>query len=144
MSAAIEHLPAGKPRYLMGVGDPVSMVEAVARGIDMFDCVLPTRLARHGTALTGSGRVQLKGNRFARDDSPLDPVCSCTTCGRYSAGYLRHLLVVGEATGGRLLTIHNLSWILRLVDRIRASITEGTLTALRKEVAEAWTGRALR
>ena len=144
LAAALGHLPEDRPRYLMGVGDPVSMVEAVALGIDMFDCVLPTRLARHGTALTGDGRVQLKGSRFARDESPLDPDCGCSTCRRYSAGYLRHLLLVGEPTGGRLLTIHNLMWILGLVDRIRSAIVEGTLAALRKEVAEAWSGRSLR
>ena len=144
MAAAIDHLPRDRPRYLMGVGDPVSMVEAVALGIDMFDCVLPTRLARHGTALTGGGRVQLKGNRFARDDGPVDPGCACTTCRRYSAGYLRHLLVVGEPTGGRLLTVHNLAWVLALVERIRTAIGDGTLAALRKELAEAWNGRSLR
>lgn len=143
MAAALEHLPADAPRYLMGVGDPVSMVEAVALGIDMFDCVLPTRLARHGTALTLSGRVQMKGSRFARDDSPVETGCICSTCRRYSAGYLRHLLLVGEPTGGRLLTVHNLAWTLRLVDRIREAIVDGTLGTLRKEVAEAWSGRSL-
>lgn len=144
MAAALDHLPPDRPRYLMGVGDPVSMVEAVALGVDMFDCVLPTRLARHGTALTGEGRVQLKGSRFARDDSPLDPACNCSVCRRYSAGYLRHLLLVGEPTGGRLLTIHNLSLILDLVDRMGAAVRNGTLRQLRKEVAETWTAGPLR
>ncbi|HET6965036.1 MAG TPA: tRNA guanosine(34) transglycosylase Tgt [Acidimicrobiales bacterium] len=144
MAAALEHLPAGLPRYLMGVGDPVSMVEAVALGVDMFDCVLPTRLARHGTALTGAGKVQLKGSRFALDDSALDPSCGCTTCGRYSAGYLRHLLTVGEPTGGRLLTVHNLRWILDLVDRVRFAIVNGTFEQVRKEVVAAWTSGSLR
>jgi queuine tRNA-ribosyltransferase len=144
LAAALAHLPLDRPRYLMGVGDPVSMVEAVALGVDMFDCVLPTRLARHGTALTGAGRVQLKGRRFARQSDPLDPACSCPTCRRYSAGYLRHLLSVGEATGGRLLTVHNLSWILDLVERIRGAIVEGTLHKLRSEVAAVWSGRGLR
>ena len=144
MAAALDHLPEDRPRYLMGVGDPVSMVEAVSLGIDMFDCVLPTRLARHGTALTGAGRVQLKGSRFARDDSALDPGCGCRVCRRFSAGYLRHLLLVGEPTGGRLLTIHNLSWTLELVDRIRAAIEGGSLEGLRKEVVETWNGGTLR
>ncbi len=144
MASALEHLPTDRPRYLMGVGDPVSMVEAVALGVDMFDCVLPTRLARHGTALTSEGRVQLKGRRFADQQDPLDPACSCPVCGRYSAGYLRHLLTVGEPTGGRLLTIHNLSWLLALVDAIGAAITAGTLSALRKSVAEVWKSRPLR
>ena len=141
MEAALVGLPPDRPRYLMGVGDPVSMVEAVARGVDMFDCVLPTRLARHGTALTSAGRVQLKANRYARQDGPLDPACPCPVCARYSAGYLRHLLTVGELTGGRLVTIHNLAWTLALVDRMREAVAAGTLSLLRKEVGEAWSGR---
>ncbi|MDA8047534.1 MAG: tRNA guanosine(34) transglycosylase Tgt [Actinomycetota bacterium] len=144
MAAAIEHLPPDRPRYLMGVGDPVSMIEAVALGVDMFDCVLPTRLARHGTALTAGGRVQLKASRFARRSGPVDDTCGCPVCSRYSAGYLRHLLVVGEPTGGRLLTIHNLSWLLALVERIGRAVGTGTLESLRKDVAEAWSGTTLR
>jgi queuine tRNA-ribosyltransferase len=144
MAAAIEHLPADRPRYLMGVGDPVSMVEAVALGVDMFDCVLPTRLARHGTALTGTGRVQLKATRWSREDRALDPECQCSVCGHYSAGYLRHLLLIGEPTGGRLLTLHNLSWTFALLQRIRDAVASATLGRLRKEVGEAWSGRPLR
>jgi queuine tRNA-ribosyltransferase len=144
MAAALEHLPADRPRYLMGVGDPVSMVEAVALGVDMFDCVLPTRLARHGTALTSAGRVQVKGRRFATVDDALDPDCGCPVCRRYSAGYLRHLLVVGEPSGGRLLTLHNLTWILALVERMKEAIRAGRLADLRSEVAETWTARPLR
>jgi queuine tRNA-ribosyltransferase len=144
MAAAVEHLPGDRPRYLMGVGDPVSLVEAVALGIDMFDCVLPTRLARHGTALTADGRVQLKGSRFARQRDPVDPTCGCPVCRRYSAGYLRHLLTVGEPSGGRLLTIHNLTWLLALVDRIGRAVEAGNLETLRKDVAATWTARPLR
>ena len=144
LAAAISTLPADRPRYLMGVGDPVSIVEAVALGVDMFDCVLPTRLARHGTALTAEGRVQMKASRFARDDRPVDPGCACPVCARYSRGYLRHLLMVGEPTAGRLLSIHNLCWLLDLVARIGAAIGAGTLNSLRREVAEAWNARALR
>jgi queuine tRNA-ribosyltransferase len=144
LEAALGPLPPDRPRYLMGVGDPVSMVEAVALGVDMFDCVLPTRLARHGTALTGLGRVQLKASRFAREGGPVDPACRCPVCRRYSAGYLRHLLMVGEPTGGRLLTIHNLSWVLDLVEKVRAAVTSGTLDRLRNEVAEAWKAPPLR
>lgn len=144
LAAAISVLPADRPRYLMGVGDPLSMVEAVALGVDMFDCVLPTRLARHGTALTARGRVQMKASRFARDDGPVDAGCGCKVCERYSSGYIRHLLMVGEPTAGRLLSIHNLRWLLDLVDRIGASIRAGTLKSLRSEVAEAWTGKPLR
>jgi queuine tRNA-ribosyltransferase len=144
LAAAIEHLPADRPRYLMGVGDPVSMVEAVALGVDMFDCVLPTRLARHGTALTGTGRVQLKATRWSREDGALDPECQCSVCGHYSAGYLRHLLLIGEPTGGRLLTLHNLTWTFALLQRIRDAVASSTLGRLRKEVGEAWSGRPLR
>lgn len=144
MAAALEHLPTDRPRYLMGVGDPVSLVEAVALGIDMFDCVLPTRLARHGTALTSGGRQQLKGRRFATEDGPVDPLCGCPVCGRYSAGYLRHLLMVGEPTGGRLLTIHNLSWILDLVAGVRAAVVDGTLDRVRRAVHATWQGGSLR
>jgi queuine tRNA-ribosyltransferase len=144
LAAAISRLPADRPRYLMGVGDPVSMIEAVALGVDMFDCVLPTRLARHGTALTSVGKVQLKGARFATDNGPIDGSCGCPVCGRYSAGYLRHLLVVGEPTGGRLLTIHNLCWTIALVGRMREAVRNGHLPALRAEVAEAWFREPLR
>jgi queuine tRNA-ribosyltransferase len=144
MEAALAHLPAGSPRYLMGVGDPVSMVEAVALGVDMFDCVLPTRLARHGTALTAAGRVQLKASRYALDDGPVDRECACAVCRRYSSGYLRHLLMVGEPTGGRLLTIHNLAWTLAFAARMRSAVEAGTLDRLRAEVAEAWSARPSR
>ncbi|HET7719813.1 MAG TPA: tRNA guanosine(34) transglycosylase Tgt, partial [Acidimicrobiales bacterium] len=115
LKAAIDELPGDRPRYLMGVGDPAGMVEAVGLGIDMFDCVLPTRLARHGTLLTAEGRINLKNARFARDDRPPDPSCGCPTCSRWSRGYLRHLLQVAEPTAGRLLTVHNVAWILDLV-----------------------------
>lgn len=144
LTAALSALPPDRPRYLMGVGDPVSMIEAVALGVDMFDCVLPTRLARHGTALTATGRVQMKASRFARADSPVDAGCGCPVCQRYSAGYIRHLLLVGEPTAGRLLTLHNLWWLLDLVDRIRQAVQDRTLDRLRGEVAEAWSPKALR
>jgi queuine tRNA-ribosyltransferase len=135
LSATLEHLPADRPRYLMGVGDPVGLVEAIALGVDLFDCVLPTRLARHGHVLTGEGRLALRNARFAADDGPLDPSCGCATCARWSRGFLRHLLLVGEPTGPRLVTIHNLAWVLDLVRRTREAIAEGRLAALRNEVA---------
>ena len=144
LAATTASLPADRPRYLMGVGDPVSIIEAVALGVDMFDCVLPTRLARHGTAITSRGRQQVKASRFARDDQSVDPTCDCSVCSRYSAGYLRHLLLVGEPTAGRLLSIHNLRWLMRLVERITAAIEAGTLDRLRIEVAEAWNVKSLR
>jgi queuine tRNA-ribosyltransferase len=138
LAATIEHLPADRPRYLMGVGDPVGLVEAVALGVDLFDCVLPTRLARHGHLLTSEGRLALRNARFAADDGPLDPACPCSTCARWSRGFLRHLLLVNEPTGPRLITIHNVAWVLDLVRRIRTAVTEGRLAALRAEVAEAY------
>ena len=144
LAAAIGELPPDRPRYLMGVGDPVSMVESVALGVDMFDCVLPTRFARHGTALSDSGRFQLKGARFAEDPEPVDPACGCAVCRRFSRGYIRHLLVVGEPTGGRLLTVHNLAWLLGFVDQIRAAIRSGTLDDLRQRVRAIWEPDPLR
>jgi queuine tRNA-ribosyltransferase len=138
LEAAVAELPADAPRYLMGVGDPVGMLEAVALGVDMFDSVLPTRLARHGTALTSEGRVRLRNAAFARDAGPLDPTCACAVCARWSRAYLRHLVMVGEAGVARLLTLHNLSWTLALVERARAAVATGRLMELRAEVAEVW------
>jgi queuine tRNA-ribosyltransferase len=142
--ASTAELPIDRPRYLMGVGDPVSIVEAVARGVDMFDCVLPTRLARHGTALTARGKQQIKVARLARSSEPVDDVCDCPVCGRYSAGYLRHLFMVGEPTAGRLLTLHNVHWLLRFTEQIRRAIISGTLSAMRTSVGEAWERGSLR
>ncbi|HYF44743.1 MAG TPA: tRNA guanosine(34) transglycosylase Tgt [Acidimicrobiales bacterium] len=138
LEAAITHLPADQPRYLMGVGDPVGLVESVARGVDLFDCVLPTRLGRHGTVLTAAGRLNLRNARFAGDDGPLDPTCGCEVCARHSRGYLRHLLKVDEPTGPRLLTLHNLAWLRALVVRAGDAVRAGTLAELRAEVAAAW------
>jgi queuine tRNA-ribosyltransferase len=138
LEAATAELPFDAPRYLMGVGDPVGVVEAVALGVDMFDCVLPTRLARHGTILTSAGRLNLRNARYARDDAPLDPTCDCAVCDRWSRGYLRHLLRVQEPTAARLLTIHNVRWLLQLVDRAREAVGTGSLAALRADVALAW------
>jgi queuine tRNA-ribosyltransferase len=116
----------------------------VALGVDLFDCVMPTRLARHGTAMTSAGRLSVKAARQAGDDGPLDPSCPCRVCARYSRGFLRHLLVVGEPTGGRLLTVHNLAWVSRLFESIRSAIAAGTLGKVRKEVAAGWEPGALR
>jgi queuine tRNA-ribosyltransferase len=138
IEAAIAHLPADRPRYLMGVGDPISLVEGVARGIDMFDCVLPTRLARHGTILSSEGRLQIRNARFARDGGPLDPACQCMTCTRFTRSYLRHLVVVQEPSAARFLTIHNLTYLLDLMKRTRGAILEGTFGELRAEIAQTW------
>jgi queuine tRNA-ribosyltransferase len=126
-------LPEDRPRYLMGVGTAADLVEAVARGIDMFDCVLPTRLARHHAAILRHGRINLLRAEFARDPRPIDAGCSCYTCGRFSRGYLRHLLQAKEILGATLLTIHNLTTIQSLMGDIRSAIAAGRFSALREE-----------
>ena len=138
IEAAVAHLPEDQPRYLMGVGDPASIVEAVALGIDQFDCVLQTRLGRHGTALTWGGRLHIKNAKYALDESPLDPECSCPVCARHTRGYLRHLMQAGEPTAARLVSIHNVSWTLQLMAKIRAGIADGSFQALKGRVLEAW------
>ena len=138
LAAALAELPTDQPRYLMGVGDPLSIVEAVALGVDMFDCVLPTRLARHGTLLTDTGRMNIKRAEYARDDDPIDPQCPCSTCRRHPRGYLRHLATLREPVAATLCTVHNLTWILTFVGRIREAITEGTLDQLRARTASVW------
>jgi queuine tRNA-ribosyltransferase len=138
LAAALEHLPADRPRYLMGVGDPASLVEAVTLGVDQFDCVMQTRLGRHGVALTGAGKVQVKNAANARDSGPVDPDCRCPVCVRHSRGYLRHLFQVGEPTAARLLTVHNVAWTFALMERMRAAIHAGTLASLRAEVLAIW------
>ncbi len=138
LAVVVDELPEDRPRYLMGVGDPVGMVEAVALGVDQFDCVAPTRLARHGTVLTAEGRLNLRNARFARDAGPLDASCACSTCDRWSRGYLRHLLVVGEPTAWRLVSIHNLAWTLALMDEVGAAVERGELDRVRRDVADRW------
>jgi queuine tRNA-ribosyltransferase len=138
LAAALEHLPTDRPRYLMGVGDPASLVEAVGLGVDQFDCVMQTRLGRHGTALTAQGRFQAKAARNAEMDEPLDPTCPCEVCARHSRGYIRHLLQVGEPTASRLLSLHNVAWTMHLMERLRAAIREGTFESLRAEVLDVW------
>ncbi len=138
LAAALEHLPADRPRYLMGVGDPASMVEAVALGVDQFDCVMQTRLGRHGTALTSTGRFQAKAARNADLDEPLDATCSCEVCARHSRGYIRHLLQVREPSASRLLSIHNVAWTIDLMDRMRTAIAEQRFEGLRRSVLDVW------
>ncbi|MDI3493157.1 MAG: queuine tRNA-ribosyltransferase [Desulfomicrobiaceae bacterium] len=127
-------LPADKPRYLMGVGTPLDLVRGVASGIDMFDCVLPTRNARNGTLFTSLGRITIKRAEYAEDDSPLDPACSCFTCRTFSRAYLRHLYVTQELLAYRLNTIHNLAYFLGLMERVRTAIETGTFAQLQAEI----------
>ena len=138
LAATVPHLPVDRPRYLMGVGDPVGMLESVALGVDQFDCVAPTRAARHGSLWTSTGRLNLRNAVHARDDAPIDPACRCGTCARWSRGYLRHLLGVGEPTAWRLLSIHNLSFVLGLMDEARTAIATGTFADLRARTAAIW------
>lgn len=138
LAAALELLPHDRPRYLMGVGDPASLVEAVHLGVDQFDCVLQTRLGRHGTALTGEGRVNLKRAEFALMDAPIDPECRCMVCARHSRGYLRHLFQVGEPTASRLVSLHNVSWTIALMERMRAAIVDGSFPSLRAQILAVW------
>ncbi|MEX2627367.1 MAG: tRNA guanosine(34) transglycosylase Tgt [Ilumatobacteraceae bacterium] len=138
LAAAIEHLPADRPRYLMGVGDPRSLVEAVALGVDQFDCVMQTRLGRHGTALTSEGKLHLKSAKYALDDLPVDPACGCEVCRRHSRGFIRHLVRAGEPTAARLLSVHNVAWTIELMARLRRAIVAGTFDDLRRELLSVW------
>ncbi len=126
-------LPEEKPRYLMGVGTPDYLIEAVLRGIDMCDCVLPTRIARNGTALTSHGKIVVRNATYERDWSPLDDECDCYTCRNYTRAYIRHLIKCGEILGARLLSTHNLRFLVRLMENVRKAIEEDRLTEFRDE-----------
>lgn len=129
-------LPEAKPRYLMGVGFPEDILEGIGRGVDLFDCVLPTRIARNGTMLTSRGRLVSKNFAYARDDTPPDPDCDCSTCARFSRAYIRHLFVVGEILGMRLASLHNLRFYFRMMERARRAILEGDFTEWRSGFLE--------
>jgi queuine tRNA-ribosyltransferase len=126
LDALEPHLPSDRPRYLMGVGTPTDIVEAVSRGIDMFDCVMPTRNARNGHLFTSEGVIRIRNTAHRSDTRPLDPACGCYTCRNYSRAYLRHLERCNEILGARLNTIHNLHYYLTLMTRIRAALEAGT------------------
>jgi queuine tRNA-ribosyltransferase len=130
IAATLEHLPKDKPRYVMGVGYPEEIVEYAAMGVDMMDCVLPTRAARHGLIFTSAGRVNIKNRIYAEDQGPLDAECSCSTCSRYSRAYLRHLFTAGEALGATLATIHNLALYLDTMQAVRDAMERGTISLL--------------
>ena len=129
-------LPANKPRYLMGVGSPDSLIDGSIRGIDMFDCVLPTRIARNGTLMTSAGRLVVKNAQYARDFGPLDLECDCYTCRNYSRAYIRHLIKCDETFGIRLTSYHNLYFLLRLMEKVRQAIMEDRLGDFREEFFE--------
>jgi queuine tRNA-ribosyltransferase len=133
-------LPADQPRYFMGLGDPIGIVEAVSRGVDMFDCVLPTRHARHGTILTDGGRYNLTRAEFAASDEPLDPTWTESPAARWSKGYLRHLLQTKEPTAARIITLHNVAWLLRFMDQMADAIRAGEFDPFRRRVHSVWGG----
>jgi queuine tRNA-ribosyltransferase len=135
-------LPAGRPRYLMGVGEPGDVVEAVGVGVDLFDCVFPTRVARNGLALTRAGRVVVRNAPAATDDRPLDPACGCPACRRYSRSYLRHLLHANEIAGLRLLTVHNLAFMRDWLAECRGAIRAGRFESFRRDALAVWRGPA--
>ena len=135
------HLPKNKPRYAMGLGTPPQMIELIARGVDMFDCVLPTRLARNGTAFTAGGTLNLKNAEFARQKEPIEERCVCPACREFSRGYIRHLLKAEEILGLRLLTVHNLHFYLDLMTRARRAIESGSFADLRAQLAVEYKAR---
>lgn len=128
-----EHMPKDKPRYLMGVGTPGNIIEGVARGVDFFDCVMPARNGRHGHLFTWSGIINIKNEKYVHDEQPIDPMCDCPVCRRYTRAYLRHLLKAEEMLAMRLAVMHNLYFYNTLMERIRAAIEAGEYDAFRRE-----------
>jgi queuine tRNA-ribosyltransferase len=138
IEASEPSLPADRPRYAMGLGTPPQMIEMVARGIDMFDCVLPTRLARNGTAFTAQGTINLKNAPFIYDQGPIEEGCTCEACRLFTRGYLRHLVKAEEILGLRLITLHNLHFYLNLMARAREAIEAGSFTSFRRDFVEGY------
>ena len=136
----IRYLPEDKPRYLMGVGDPIDIIEGVIRGIDMFDCVLPTRIARHGNAFTRNGKINLKNAKFKEDFTPIEENCDCYACKNYTKAYVRHLLSCNESLAGTLLSIHNIRFLIKLTEDIRTSIDNDNLLEFKKEFIDKYKG----
>ena len=137
MYKAIEYstpyLPIDKPRYLMGVGEPIDILEGVSRGIDMFDCVLPTRIARHGNCFTKNGRINIRNSKYKEDFTPIETDCDCYACRNFTKAYIRHLVVSNETNGGRLLSIHNIRFLIKLTEDIRNSIRKDNFEEFKKK-----------
>jgi queuine tRNA-ribosyltransferase len=140
LDCTVPLLPEHKPRYLMGVGRPEDILEAVCRGIDMFDCVMPTRNGRNAMAFTSRGPVRLRNAVHQKDLAPLDPECPCTACRRYTRSCLRHLFVAGEMLGPILVSLHNITYYQTLVRQLREAILAGTLASFRTRQLALWTG----
>ena len=138
---AIKYLPEDKPRYLMGVGDPIDMLEAVERGIDMMDCVLPTRIARHGNAFTKDGKLNIRNLKYREDFTPIEVDCDCYACKHYTKAYIRHLILVDESFGGRLLSIHNIRFLIKLTEDMRKAIEEDRFKSFKEQFINRYTNR---
>ena len=136
IEAVEPHMPKDKTRYLMGVGTPTNIIEAVARGVDFFDCVMPARNARHARLFTWEGAINLKNAKYAKDLQPIDPQCDCPVCRRYSRAYIRHLFVAEEMLAMRLCVMHNLYFYNKLMEKIRNALDEGTFGAFKCEYSE--------
>ena len=130
---SIPYIPFDKPRYLMGIGEPIDILEGIKRGIDMFDCVLPTRLARHGNAFTRNGKINLKNAKFKEDFEPIEKTCDCYSCRNYSKAYIKHLITCNETLGGRLLSIHNIRFLIKMTEEIRTAILNGNFNQYKEE-----------
>ena len=130
---SIPFLPEDKPRYLMGVGEPIDLLEGIERGVDMFDCVLSTRIARHGNAFTRSGKINLKNSKYKEDFTPIEDSCDCYTCKNYAKAYIRHLVSSDESLGGRLLSIHNTRFLIKMMEEIREAIKKDKFLEYKKE-----------
>ena len=138
---SIPYLPEDKVRYLMGVGEPIDIIEGVIRGVDIFDCVLPTRIARHGQAFTRCGKINLNNAKYKEDFTPIEESCDCHTCKHYTKAYIRHLLNTGEMLGGRLLSIHNIRFLIRLTEELREAIKENRILEYREEFLEKYNSK---
>ena len=143
VDAVMGQLPRDKPRYLMGLGFPEDIVEGVRKGVDMFDCVIPTRHARNGSLFTATGRINIKHARYGRDESPIDEGCGCSTCAQFSRAYLRHLFVARELSSYYLNTVHNLFFYTKLLEEIRAAIRGGRFEQFYRDFKSKWEGGEL-
>jgi len=137
---AVPYLPEDKPRYLMGVGDPIDILEGVERGIDMFDCVLPTRLARHSNAFTKNGKINIRNSKYKEDFTPIEENCDCYACKNYTKAYIRHLMVAEETFGARLLSIHNIRFLIKMMEEIRLSIKNNEFKTYKENFIKEYNG----
>lgn len=137
---SIPYLPEDKPRYLMGIGEPEDLLEGVERGIDMFDCVLPTRLARHANAFTRKGKMNIRNAKYKEDFTPIEETCDCYACKHYTKAYIRHLMVAEETFGSRLLSIHNIRFLIKMMEEIRLAIQEDTFSTYKHEFLKKYKG----